>query len=230
MTTELSYPRIRRAIAETPWAIVPEKLADIMAMVAIRAAGGTLTDEEIAQRIGAAMARPRPTSRAPDIAVLLLVGTISHRMGMMSRSSGGTSVEEFQQAVAHLGLQKICAIEAGGGACKRALDLARVDTGREQGDSVVWVWHGSGVPGLSWHAPPGACPAARADRDPDRPWDWVWSAGNPRRKSSWHRDSRRRRRTFAARLRHCRRVSPMACRQRALRLPATRRQAWQASA
>ena len=98
MTTELSYPRIRRAIAETPWAIVPEKLADIMAMVAIRAAGGTLTDEEIAQRIGAAMARPRPTSRAPDIAVLLLVGTISHRMGMMSRSSGGTSVEEFQQA------------------------------------------------------------------------------------------------------------------------------------
>jgi hypothetical protein len=96
-------------------------------------------------------------------------------------------LEPLQQPVAHLGLQKVCAIEAGGGACKRALDLAGVDTGREQGDLVVWVWHGSGVPGLSWHAPPGACPAGRADRDPGRPWDWVWSAGNPRRKSSWHR-------------------------------------------
>lgn len=96
MTADLSYPRIRRAIAETPWAIVPEKLADIMAVVAIRAAGGELTDEEIQQRIGAAVRRQQPAPRATDIALLPLLGTISHRMGMMPRSSGGTSVEEFR--------------------------------------------------------------------------------------------------------------------------------------
>lgn len=95
MTAEaLSYPRIRRAIVETPWAILPAKLADIMDVIAFRAAGGVLTAEEIEARLGAVTPRSRPQPRA-DVAVIPLVGTISHRMGMMAQSSGGTSVEAF---------------------------------------------------------------------------------------------------------------------------------------
>lgn len=89
-----SYPHIIAAIRDTPWAIVPAKLADIMAVVALRAAGVTLTAEEMQERIGAAAQRPKLRSNG-DIAVLPLVGTISHRMGMLSQSSGGTSVEAF---------------------------------------------------------------------------------------------------------------------------------------
>lgn len=94
MSENRSYPHIIAAIRDTPWAIVPAKLADIMAVVALRAAGVTLTAEEMQERIGAAAQRPKLRSNG-DIAVLPLVGTISHRMGMLSQSSGGTSVEAF---------------------------------------------------------------------------------------------------------------------------------------
>lgn len=65
-----------------------------MEVVALRAAGVHLSAEEIQDRIGAAASRPKLRSNG-DIAVLPLVGTISHRMGMLSQSSGGTSVEAF---------------------------------------------------------------------------------------------------------------------------------------
>lgn len=94
MTESLSYPLIRRAIAETPWAILPDKLADIMAVVAYRASGGTISDDEIQAVVGAFRDRPRPQSSG-DIAVLPLMGTISHRMGLLAQSSGGTSVEAW---------------------------------------------------------------------------------------------------------------------------------------
>lgn len=94
MSETLLYPHVRRAIVETPWAILESKLADIMEVVALRAAGITMSADEIQERIGAV--RPRPRVRAGgDVAVLPLVGTISHRMGMLSQSSGGTSVEAF---------------------------------------------------------------------------------------------------------------------------------------
>ena len=97
-----SYPRILRAVAMTPWAIQPEKLAEICELLALRASGMTFTAEEIQARIGSAT---RPTSaRAGSVAVLPLFGTIAHRMNMMTAMSGGTSTEafasEFRQLVA----------------------------------------------------------------------------------------------------------------------------------
>lgn len=93
--SDLKYQRIVRAVAETPWAILPSKLSVILDVLAFRAAGGALTDVEIAERIGAARDRPKLRSNG-DIAVLQLVGTIAHRMGSMAASSGGTSVEAFR--------------------------------------------------------------------------------------------------------------------------------------
>lgn len=96
MSDDLRYPHIRRAIAETPWAILPDKLAVILDVIAFRSAGGTFSAEELQERLGAAAHRPKLRSNG-DIAVLQLVGTISHRMGLMAMSSGGTSVESFKQ-------------------------------------------------------------------------------------------------------------------------------------
>lgn len=94
MSDELRYQSIIRAVQDTPWAILPSKLAEIKDLLAFRATGALLTEEEIQQRIG--VARERPKLRANgDIAVLPLMGTISHRMNLLSASSGGTSVEQF---------------------------------------------------------------------------------------------------------------------------------------
>lgn len=85
---------ILSAIYETPWAILPDKLSLILAVVHDHADGQRLSDDEIQARIGAAPPRARGRMAA-DVAVLPLVGTISHRMGMLAQSSGGTSVEAF---------------------------------------------------------------------------------------------------------------------------------------
>lgn len=92
------YPRIVRAMAETPWALRPETLAVLLDLVAFRAAGGTLTDTEIEERIGAGPATRRP-AMAGTVAVIPLYGVIQPRASMMSRTSGGTSLREFTSAL-----------------------------------------------------------------------------------------------------------------------------------
>jgi capsid assembly protease len=92
----MRYEHICRWVLETPWAILPSKLAAILDVLALRASGEKLTEEEIRARIGAAA---RPVHRVTgNVAVLPLIGTISHRAGMMSESSGGTSTERFTAA------------------------------------------------------------------------------------------------------------------------------------
>lgn len=84
---------VRRAVLDTPWAILPAKLEAILELVELRGQGVRFTTEEIQSRIGAAA--PRMAARTGAIAVLPLFGTISHRMNMMSAMSGGTSTELF---------------------------------------------------------------------------------------------------------------------------------------
>lgn len=90
---ELAYPLIRRAVASEAWAILPEKLTEILAVLEVRAAGGTIDPATIA-----AVATPRPAAqRTSTVAVLDLFGTLSKRMGLLAQSSGGTSTEQFTQ-------------------------------------------------------------------------------------------------------------------------------------
>ena len=101
-TKAMKYPHILRAIFSSPWAILPETLATIIDIVRFRADGGTLTADEIQQRIGSAT-RPKPRSSGA-VAVLPLHGPIMQRMNMMMQVSGGTSTEifgkQFQQVMA----------------------------------------------------------------------------------------------------------------------------------
>lgn len=95
---ELLYPQIRRFVTEHPWAILPEKLAVIEEVLALRAQGIRFTAEEIQARIGAAAVRPAARASG-SVAVLPLFGVVTQRAGLMTQMSGGTSTEAFSAAL-----------------------------------------------------------------------------------------------------------------------------------
>lgn len=100
--TRARYQHILRLVSETPWAIRPAMLAVIVDLLAFRAAGGRLSAEEIAQRIGTG--RPAPATGPQGVAVLPLHGVIVPRADAFSEISGGVSIDsfrsQFRQAVA----------------------------------------------------------------------------------------------------------------------------------
>lgn len=92
----MRYERIVRAIMTTPWAILPAKAEAICELIAIKAAGGDVSDDQVRLLLAAA----RPTASAGGaIAVLPIMGTIVHRAGMLAEYSGGTSTERVTQAL-----------------------------------------------------------------------------------------------------------------------------------
>jgi signal peptide peptidase SppA len=85
------YDLIIRAVLNTPWAILPEKLAAIEAFLTLRAAGGQVSAEEI----GAAT-NGRKTStmqRVGATALIPIYGTIHQHAGLISEYSGGTATD-----------------------------------------------------------------------------------------------------------------------------------------
>lgn len=91
----MKYQRVASYVADTLWALHPSKLAEMLAVLAFRAAGKEFTDAEIEARIGdAAAARQTPTSRGA-VAVIPIRGVIAHRISGMEDSSGGTSCEKI---------------------------------------------------------------------------------------------------------------------------------------
>lgn len=90
--------RVRAYIANTPWAIAPGKLAAILELVSLRAAGEQLSTAEIAARLDAARPnRPAPVTPPGSVAVLTIDGAIVPKADLMTSISGGTSLESFTQ-------------------------------------------------------------------------------------------------------------------------------------
>ena len=84
---------ISRNLIQTPWAILPEKLEVIVAVVNRYFSGEKLTAEEVQMRIQGAA---KPNERAiGSVAILPLFGTIFPRANLFSETSGGTSAEVF---------------------------------------------------------------------------------------------------------------------------------------
>jgi signal peptide peptidase SppA len=84
---------VLQAFVETPWAILPHKLAILEEIVTRHAAGEKLDAEEVQSRIHGAK---RPAERrAGSVAVLPLFGTIFPRANLMTDVSGATSAERF---------------------------------------------------------------------------------------------------------------------------------------
>lgn len=87
----MRYERIVNYITDRPWAILEEKLHAIGDLIALRASGLTLTEQEVQARIGET--REGSTQTEGAIAVVPIFGVMSHRMNMLSAYSGGTSTE-----------------------------------------------------------------------------------------------------------------------------------------
>lgn len=91
----LKYPLIRRTITETPWAILPSKLDEIVDFIAFKAAGGEISAEDLASRFGAQDQERSRQKSTRSVAVMPVMGTISHRMNMLAQASGGESIESL---------------------------------------------------------------------------------------------------------------------------------------
>jgi signal peptide peptidase SppA len=118
----MKYSHVLAEFDRSVWAILHEKFNVMRSFLRLKAAGGTVSKEEIAlikqgkrtpyllsiegmdpsitagqiEVAQAGSASPR-TKDGSTIAVLPLTGTICHRMGMFSEYSGGISTERFTQ-------------------------------------------------------------------------------------------------------------------------------------
>lgn len=97
--TDPRYSNVLRHVAETPWAIIPERLAVIVEVLTLRAQGVRFSDDELADRIGTGPARKQPYSSG-SVAVLPIYGVIVPRADAFTKISGGTSLVGFQAALA----------------------------------------------------------------------------------------------------------------------------------
>jgi len=121
------YSHIISEVCRKPWAILPEKLAVIAQFIRMSAAGEKLSEEEIQASMSAG---PRVSPKSSGaVAVIPVYGTISRRMNMMSRMSGGTSIEQltasFRQAMNDPSVKAIVLnIESPGGSVDGVPELA----------------------------------------------------------------------------------------------------------
>lgn len=95
----LRYPNILRAVAETPWAILPSALSTILEIVSLRAQGRRFSETEIQERIAlnAAARTSRGAYVAGTVAVIPIYGVIVPRATLFTQISGGCSLDEFTQ-------------------------------------------------------------------------------------------------------------------------------------
>jgi signal peptide peptidase SppA len=91
----MKYTNIARYVASTLWAITPEKMAEVLDVLAFRASGQEFSADEIRARIGDGGGASPSASKRGAVAVVPVRGVIAHRMGAMDDTSGGTSCERI---------------------------------------------------------------------------------------------------------------------------------------
>lgn len=93
------YARIRAALREHPWAILPSMLDLVVEIVDRRIDGIDLSAEEIDARIEAARRPATAPVAAGNVAVLPIYGVLAHRMHLFTNvSKSGTSTEALTLA------------------------------------------------------------------------------------------------------------------------------------
>lgn len=89
------YRRVIEAVTALPWAILPEKLAAIQDLLALRATGGKVSAEQI-RAVTEAASQGRVTMTAnSSVAVIPVVGSLMPRGNLITESSGAVSVERL---------------------------------------------------------------------------------------------------------------------------------------
>lgn len=97
----MKYPRIVSYICDRPWAILESKLQAITEFVELYANGFTLSPKEIEARTGGRRSSGGGR-QAGAVAVVPIMGVISHRMNMFTEMSGGTSTEMLAEDIRQL--------------------------------------------------------------------------------------------------------------------------------
>lgn len=148
----MKYARILSYVQSALWAIDPEKLSEIVSVLAFRAAGGEFTPEEIQARIGDGRAA---TAARGAVAVVPIRGTIAHRIGSMEESSGGTSAEAigamFQQALSDPGVASIVLdVDSPGGTVTGVSEVAQQIAAARGQKRVVAVTNGMNASAAYW--------------------------------------------------------------------------------
>lgn len=90
----MSIPHVL-AMFDEPWAMQPEKLAALYAVVRRHHAGVRLTDEEIRAAIGDRPGSAVGPTTQGFVAVLPLYGSLFPRANLITEQSGGTSLQRF---------------------------------------------------------------------------------------------------------------------------------------
>jgi signal peptide peptidase SppA len=139
----MKYQQILSAFFSTPWAILPEKLAEIRAFLRMKADGGELLDEQV--QALAASRRPDGVQMVGRVAVLPVFGTISQRVGMLERASGGVSTEELGASLDSLVSDKavksiVMVYDSPGGSVPGVQELAaKIRAARDQKKIVGFI-------------------------------------------------------------------------------------------
>ncbi len=150
-----SIERVRRAVAQTPWAILPEKLEQICEFLALRA-DGKLSADEIHAAVG--QRRTGGKIQSGGVAVLPIYGTISQRMDLMSEMSGGTSTESvgraFDQMMADAEIGTIVLdVDSPGGTVPGVMELSdKIYKARGKGKRIVAVANSMAASAAYWIA------------------------------------------------------------------------------
>ena len=158
----MKYRRILSFVFQSAWAITPDRLETIRALIELRAQGVRLSRDEIQARITAARSNvaafgaPPANAQGKKIAVLNLSGMITPRVNAMSDISGGTSTEMFGKAFdAAIADESVSAVvlnvDSGGGAVQGVPELAdKIHAARgskpilavanpEMGSAAFWI-------------------------------------------------------------------------------------------
>lgn len=124
----INYAMILTRVVSTPWAILPSKLAEVCAFLAVKAAGKTISAEEIEALLEARTKDTRART-VKDVGVIPILGTIINRANDLQESSGATSVaktrQQLKEAVGNPDLGAILLdIDSPGGSVEGITELA----------------------------------------------------------------------------------------------------------
>lgn len=128
-TDTLLYPRIRRAVYESPWLVTPGMLATICEIVDMRARGERFSGDDVQQRVAAARRDRTVVQGGGEIAVIPIVGVMVPRADLFSEMSGAVNTQrignEIRQAVADPGVAAVVLdIDSPGGMAAGTPELA----------------------------------------------------------------------------------------------------------
>ncbi len=126
----MKYEHILAAFLNSPWAILPEKLAEMRAFLHLKARGADIPQEEIDALVAARGNRPAGVTVAGRVAVLPVMGTICQRIGTLAQASGGVSTEDIGAALDSLVADRqvkciVLAFDSPGGSVYGVEELAR---------------------------------------------------------------------------------------------------------